>query len=223
MNIKPSSLSNTMLDTSRINILDNNPDRSTLDTITKPLELSTMPNEAESDALAKKSFLAHTTTPLVNSNDAFNVIDSEVQRIQNDINVTRPDIKSDSWDFTFKSGKFSVHSDVLSNPDKAIIEKKLNDSLALGEAAKKVNASVVAYYQNSPEDNFVGHLDSPSDAGLSYNNVQSQLDKGAIPFKEIMKKTLESMKGIGTEHEQRYSLILFSAKQYLTPSIDTFA
>jgi len=221
MNINSIPLPNTLIKTDT-----NNQTNSSNNTqLNNKLNVQNMGTDEEMlkklEEKSKELNTKHNIEPSQTAKKSFETIDNELTTIQKDISTQNPNIKNDSWDFVYKNGKFNVVSDQLSSADKSFVEDKLNNNFVLNESAKNINTAVINYYQHTPEDGYT--WSNGKGGSIVFNNVSKQLDKGILPFKEMINDVKKDLKPGEGWSDGPFHSIIDSAKKYLTPSVDTYA
>jgi hypothetical protein len=186
------------------------------------LEYRVNPTEDELVKKFTENNIKHGVEPLQNATQSFNSLETELNKINEEVFQYNPSIKDIDWDFTYKNGKLEVSGDTLSKEDKTFIKEKLSSSQIINDSIQKYNKAVVDHYQPSKSDNYNG---AGSKLGAIptkfYFNIQDQIDKGILSYKKLMKETIES--NGNSEVVNKYYSALQMAENSLTASVDTYA
>lgn len=126
--------------------------------------------------------------------DAMDKVLVEVNHFQADLKAIRPDISAADWDFSMKDGKLVAKSTVLRKQDVDWISSQLNADKALVAAAKQFNTAAATYYQKTEDHPTLTGIMSAAREVAAYENGAEQVNAGAIPFKKLMSKWLDSVR-----------------------------
>lgn len=168
-------------------------------TISAPSDNFTLPINEAGDTIISldvrsrqldQTLIEHGTNAYLSANYAISTMNTEVDKVQSNLNAIRPDLKDTKWDFVMKDGKFQVSGDGLGKKDAKYIEASLNADKTLVSAANSFSSAAVMNLETSkenPSSNYLnaytGHMEN-----RTFYKVADQMN-GTVNFRALLENT----------------------------------
>jgi hypothetical protein len=149
-----------------------------------------------------RTALKHREIPIAEADAALTSIEASIERVQKDIDQTRPTLKNATWDFSLEDDRLKVSGNVSSR-DKAWLERKLNADVGLLAAVNSYMHAAVGYLETTPDNMAYHAVNGFTKSVLSYDfkDVQSQM-KGNVGFRDLLSNVNNSYRD-ATGRQQR--------------------
>jgi hypothetical protein len=187
------------------------------------------PSETEAAAAAASyiysSGVYHRASVLGTAEGTWKTVTQQMHKVEKAVQQERPDIANKSWDFSIKDGKIVVTGDGLTSDDKAWIEKKINGTKGLAEAAANFISLASSYLETSKMNPAYTGVSFVSGGQMEYNfhDTQKSLEK-SVSFRALSKslhQTFDTGHGRGDEtigSSAEYNAFNYLAATALTAS-----